>query len=159
MKRRCLRRELSGPIEKELGAEVVQRWLKPFKVLRFDAGNLYLEAKDYFQALWFEEHIRPKAHSKLVNNNNRKIKIHLTVASANQHEIQNQKPRKGIKDPKNTSPPSFQLSFDSLDNFCTFEHYTLSEGNHVPYQIACELAGYDPKTQQVVQKELGYAVC
>jgi chromosomal replication initiator protein len=46
--------------EAELGSETVQKWLRSLKVQRFDACNLYLEAKDSFQALWFEEHMRSK---------------------------------------------------------------------------------------------------
>lgn len=46
--------------ETELGTETVEKWLRTLKVLRFDACNLYLEAKDTFQAMWFEEHIRQK---------------------------------------------------------------------------------------------------
>ena len=44
--------------ELELGSETVQKWLKTLKILRYDACNLYLEAQDAFQAMWFEEHIR-----------------------------------------------------------------------------------------------------
>ena len=44
--------------EKELGEATVKKWLRTLRVSRFDAQNLYLEAKDSFQALWFEEHIR-----------------------------------------------------------------------------------------------------
>jgi len=44
----------------EMGSETIQKWLKSLKIVRFDACNLYLEAKDAFQAMWFEEHIRQK---------------------------------------------------------------------------------------------------
>ncbi len=63
----------------ELGSQIVQKWLDPLKVVSFDAGNLYLEAKDHFQALWFEEHVRKKAEHDLLTNNQRKIKIHLSI--------------------------------------------------------------------------------
>lgn len=118
--------------EIELGIETVQKWLKSLKVLRFDACNLFLEAKDSFQALWFEEHIRQKVLSKLVNNNNKKIKVHLTVANAN--------PKKT----KKSSPPSkqsfnhhpqFILQFDDLDPYCTFDHFVKSEKNALTEKI------------------------
>ena len=68
--------------EIELGIETVQKWLRSLKILRFDACNLYLEAKDSFQQLWFEEHIRPKVLNLLVNGNHKRIKVHLAVASS-----------------------------------------------------------------------------
>ena len=59
--------------EKDLGEATVKKWLRTLKVIKYDAQNLYLEASDSFQALWFEEHIRPKV-SQLVNNNQKQIK-------------------------------------------------------------------------------------
>ena len=41
-------------LERELGRETVAKWLRPLKVIRFDAANLYLEAQDSFQISWFE---------------------------------------------------------------------------------------------------------
>lgn len=65
--------------EKEIGTATVKKWLSTLRIVRFDAANLYLEAKDSFQAHWFEEHIRPEL-SKLLSPTNRRIKVHLTVA-------------------------------------------------------------------------------
>ena len=45
----------------ELGQETAEKWLHTFTVSHFDAGNLYLEARDSFHAMWFEEHIRRRA--------------------------------------------------------------------------------------------------
>ncbi|HEV8053072.1 MAG TPA: DnaA N-terminal domain-containing protein, partial [Parachlamydiaceae bacterium] len=59
-------------LEIEIGSDTVQKWLKSLKVLRFDACNLYLEAKDTFQVMWFEEHIRKKVQARLFNNNHRR---------------------------------------------------------------------------------------
>ena len=112
--------------EIELGIETVQKWLKSLKVLRFDACNLFLEAKDSFQALWFEEHIRQKVLSRLVNNNNKKIKVHLTVANANPKKAKKSNP------PSRQSfnhHPQFILQFDDLDPYCTFDHFVKSEKN------------------------------
>ena len=67
--------------EAELGKETVVKWLRTLKIVRFDACNLYLEAKDSFQTLWFEEHMRPKVLAKLFNGNNKPIKVHLTLAN------------------------------------------------------------------------------
>ncbi len=62
-------------LEKELGRETVRKWLKPLCVRHFDACNVYLEAQDSFQVMWFEEHVRSKSQQELVNKNNRKIKF------------------------------------------------------------------------------------
>ncbi|MFI5334237.1 MAG: DnaA N-terminal domain-containing protein, partial [Chlamydiales bacterium] len=45
--------------EERLGKEVVKQWLRPLQVARFDAGNLYLLAQNFFQISWFKEHIQP----------------------------------------------------------------------------------------------------
>ena len=75
--------------ESELGFETVQKWLRSLRIQRFDACNLYLEAKDSFQALWFEEHIRSKVQTKFVNGNNKRIKIHLSIANGSANPKKN----------------------------------------------------------------------
>src|ERR1700733_10858016 len=101
--------------EAELGIEAVNKWLRPFTILHFDACNLYLEAKDSFQALWFEEHIRSKVLT-LTNGNNRRIKVHLAIANA-----PNLKKEKTKKEKKGAVAPPLQLQFDELDPLCTFD--------------------------------------
>lgn len=69
-------------LEKEWGDETVDRWLRPIKVVRFDAANLYLEAESSFQISWYEEHVRPRLYKEpLINNNGRPIRIHLTSSA------------------------------------------------------------------------------
>lgn len=125
--------------EAELGPETVQKWLRSLKIQRFDACNLYLEAKDSFQALWFEEHIRGKVQTKLVNGNNKPIKIHVSVVNASP----NFKKNRFSKDAK---PVSFQLTFDELDPLCLFQHFVVSPENQLTYQLLCELAGISHTT-------------
>ncbi len=131
--------------EMELGVEAVKKWLKPLKVVRFDACNLYLEAKDSFQALWFEEHIRPKIQSKFFNNNNKKIKVHLNVGNS---PAAAQKNKNGIPAKKNPPPEKktsepFSLTFDLLDPYCTFEHFILAGPNTLVYRLLCKVCGVD----------------
>ena len=141
--------------ESELGTETVHKWLKPLKVLKFDACNLYLEAKDSFQALWFEEHVRKKIHNKLVNNNKKNIKVHITIA--------NQTVPKGAKGKSKkttaTEPqkPQFQLLFDELDPHCSFEHFVVSERNILPHKLLCKLTGYDPVSGKLVPTSSEFA--
>jgi chromosomal replication initiator protein len=122
----------------EMGSETVEKWLKSLKILRFDACNLYLEAKDSFQAMWFEEHIRKKVLSRLYNNNHRRIKVHLSVANAT--EKAKAKPQ---KTPKNTnaSAQPFNLTFDSLDSHCTFSTFVVSENNILTSKVFSQIVG------------------
>lgn len=65
-------------LEQEYGSETISRWLRTLQVVRFDACNIYLEAQDSFQVLWFDEHIRPKL-GQFVNNNQKPVKVHLSL--------------------------------------------------------------------------------
>ncbi|MBM3199125.1 MAG: chromosomal replication initiation protein, partial [Chlamydiae bacterium] len=69
-------------LQKQLGEEVVTKWLLPLKVVHFDAWNLYLEAQNSFQIEWFEEHVRSRAKKEFVTKNARPIRIHLTSAES-----------------------------------------------------------------------------
>ncbi|MBA2368932.1 MAG: chromosomal replication initiator protein DnaA [Candidatus Protochlamydia sp.] len=124
--------------ETELGHETVQKWLRSLKILRFDACNLYVEAKDSFQALWFEEHIRPKILTKLFNGNNKSIKLHLTVANlppaVKKHPIKKAHLNNGKNIP-------FNLTFDDLDPLCRFQHFISNEENRLTHQLLSEIAG------------------
>ena len=120
--------------ESDLGPETVRKWLRSLKIKRFDACNLYLEAKDSFQALWFEEHIRSKAQASLINGNNKKIKIHLSIVNAPLE--------KPIK-PKDKSSyglfnSPFKLLFDELDPLCTFDNFVGTEENKLAYHFLRE---------------------
>jgi chromosomal replication initiator protein len=124
-----------------LGYEVVKKWLRPLKILKFDAANLYLEAKDAFQAIWFEEHIRPKIKTSFVNNNNKPIKVHLSVVGAT--EV---KKKQEVTD----VPPPFTLNFDQLDPSFTFENFYQSEGLELPYKVLCKTVGYEAETKKLI---------
>lgn len=127
--------------ENELGQETVTKWLKPLKVLRFDACNLHLEAQDSFQVLWFEEHIRQKVNSKFINNNNKKIKIHLSVADSVKVPIFSKtKEKKGKESTSQYSPPPFSLTFSELNPHYTFKQFVVSESNNFAYQLLKEVS-------------------
>lgn len=123
-------------IELEYGKETVSRWLRTLKVLRFDACNIYLEAQDSFQVLWFDEHIRPKV-SQLVNNNQKQIKVHLSLP-----EVAANAPRKRkAAANKSAQPPetAFQIYFDELDPSCSLDDFLVSEDNKVAFKVLEEL--------------------
>lgn len=131
--------------EAELGTETVQNWLKTLKVLHFDACNLFLEAKDAFQAMWFEEHIRQKISAKLFNNNRKKIKVHLTVANAPSKKLGAKAKDKDQAVAASTPPAQlFKLSFDELDPCSTFDHYVVSDSNLLTYKLLSGISKDSP---------------
>ena len=110
--------------EREIGTTAVDKWLRSLRVLRFDACNLYLQARDSFQALWFEEHMRQKVKARLFNPNNKLIKVHLAVA--------NERPSTKVKIAK---APTFQLVNDPLDPHCTFDTLVATAGNELTLKV------------------------
>lgn len=121
----------------DLGKATVEKWLKPIKVLHFDACNLYLEAEDSFQAIWFEEHIRERARKHLLNNNNTPIKVHLTIAD--------EKEEKTVEGKTSESSPYAKLNLepDTLDPWATFPNFIPTHDHPVAYKLLSELTGYD----------------
>ncbi|NDE82659.1 MAG: AAA family ATPase [Chlamydiia bacterium] len=126
-------------LESDLGADTVQKWLRPLKVIHFDAGNLYLEAVDSFQITWFEEHIRAKARKHLVNNNFNPIKIHISSASLEDHSNE----LTGLDETKNIRPakPHFELIVDTLDPSTRIEDFIVSETSKMVFEIIASLSG------------------
>lgn len=132
--------------EGELGLETVHKWLRPLKIVRFDAANLYLEAKDAFHVLWFEEHIRPKVMTQLVNGNQKRIKVHLSVPG----EV----PKKRRSSSNHEAPTlsKFALTFDQLDPQCTLENFVMTEANLLPFKLLCKITGYDPASSRLLSE-------
>lgn len=128
--------------EKELGLETVQKWLRPLKIIRFDACNLYLEAADSFQSIWFEEHMRHRVQSTLFNNNRKPIKIHLSVVSEQQEATPWRKKATGT----HSAGQPFSLRFDDLDPHARLDTYATCHNNVLAYKLLCEVCGIDPET-------------
>lgn len=110
--------------EQEIGAATVKKWLSTLKVVRFDNSSLYLEAKDSFQAHWFEEHIRPKLAKRLLTAKNRPIKVHLSVATSKATESP-----KEAKKSKNEDP--LKLLWETPDSTQTFDQFIWAEDNQI----------------------------
>lgn len=121
-------------LERDLGAETVERWLRPLTVIRFDACNLHLQANDAFQLNWFEEHVRKKAQSCFRNNNNTVIQIHLSLPTALQQEKRRTKK-------KQEDTPNFILSFDELDTTVTLDNFVVSEPNTIVHRLLSQTVG------------------
>lgn len=129
--------------EKRLGKETVDKWLRPLKVTHFDACNLYLEASDTFQISWFEEHLRKQTDASFINNNNKKIKVHLVLA-ADAKKDKAQESAFSFNLPQETSQIAlepFSFKFDSTDPWCRFENFIQTEENHLSYQVLFQAAG------------------
>lgn len=124
-------------LEEEMGSDTIQKWVRPLKVLKYDACNIYLEAKDSFQAMWFEEHVRPKAQTKLLNNNKKRIKINLTFGAAPPVQRKRSPPS---KTEVSAAGPKFSLLFDNIDVHCSFDNYSLTENHQIPWKLLSDLA-------------------
>lgn len=122
--------------EKELGKETVDKWLRPLEIIRFDACNLYLQASDSFKSLWFEEHMRYRVQKALYNNNNKPIKVHLSVSSQNTEK--KTAPRKKKSVPSSFSATPFSLHFDEIDTEATFDTFFTSQNNLLAYKLLRE---------------------
>lgn len=121
-------------LEGVFGQEVIDKWVRSLNIVRFDSRNLYLEAKDPFQVLWFEEHIRPRLTSPLLNNNFRPIKIHI---SSNQSLQTTQKGSKK-KTPAPASP-SIILDPAPLNPFFTLDNFVIGNKNTLLFRFLSEL--------------------
>lgn len=120
--------DLLSTLEKELGGQTVAQWLRPIKVVRFDAANLYLEASP-FQRTWFEEQIRPRISTHFTNNNQRPIKIHWIASDYNK---------------KHSLPQSdFRITPDSIDKEYKIDNFIVSGTNRMASDMAKELVQSD----------------
>lgn len=116
----------------DLGEETILKWLRPLKVVHFDAGNLYLEAESSFQIDWFEEHVRAEAKKNFINNNFRPIRIHLTCASDH--------PFKGKTHHSEAhSPTPFIASRDQLLPDYTKSQFIFSEANQILSKLLTQI--------------------
>jgi chromosomal replication initiator protein len=126
----------------ELGAETVDKWLRPLQIVHFDACNLYLEAKDPFQLSWFEEHIRAKVLSSLLNNNKKRIKVHLSLVHLSSIKSPAKKSKKEKVTSSSTLPP-FNLNFDTLDPDHTFDHLVMTESLILPHKLLSQISSLE----------------
>ncbi len=129
-------------IESEIGPETADKWLRTLRVVDFDACNLYLEATDAFQMMWFQEHVRKKADRLLLNNNNKKIKVHLSIKGKTPPNAKSKKEKE--------KEPAFSLHFDELDPLYTFNHFISADSNILAYKLLCKATNYDPISSSVI---------
>lgn len=126
-------------IDRELGKATVDKWLRPLKVVSFDALNLFLEAQDTFQILWFEEHIRQRAQKNFYNNNQKPIKIHLSTVNNGGKAAPKSFKRRDKFDGEKSS-----YSFKSLDKSCTLSNFIFTKENLLADRLLQQLVKLDP---------------
>jgi len=137
--------------ERELGQNAVDKWLRSLKVVDFDACNLYLEAKDAFQVMWFEEHVRKKIKKGLLNNNKKEIKVHISTQNEARSRSVKEKEVKAVANAPQTA--TFAIAFDDLDPFANFDQFVESNSTVLAYKLLCKITNYDPISKTIIASD------
>lgn len=124
-------------LDGDFGKNTVDTWVRSLKLLRFDACNIYLEAKDSFQLQWAEEHLVPMAKARLRNNNGHPIKLHLSSPDVDRSSLE-----------PAVSPSGHCLKFESDIAYphATLEQYIPAKESTFSFEVLCKLLGFDVKT-------------
>jgi chromosomal replication initiator protein len=130
-------------LEPEFGKDVVDKWLNSLLVVRFDACNLYLEAKDAFQASFFEEHIRPLIKSNFLNQSGHPVKVHLSYPG---QKVKAPAPQQNIF--------ATEIKPDNLDPTATFSSFFSEEKNLAVFNLLSELVGFDSEKKEWITPTL-----
>jgi len=136
--------------DRELGVDTVDKWLRTLKVVSFDACNLYLEAKDAFQIMWFEEHIRKKIKGGLFNNNRKEIKVHIATKGGAGSKSTKKKRMSVAKPP---SEEEFTITFDELDPLAIFDNFVESDSSILAHKLLCKVTNYDAISKTFIPAE------
>ena len=120
--------DLLDILANKFGKETVDTWLRPLKVVKFDAGNLYLYATSTFQLHWFREYVTPYLDKHLLTASGRVIKVHLSIEG------------KEPSSPKKEGALTDEYQADPLESYATFEGFIPSSDPHLPYLTLSQLA-------------------
>ncbi len=115
-------------LEKRLGTNVIRKWVATLQLVKFDAWNIYLQAENSFQILWFEEHIRPLVKNELFNENNHPIKVHLSLANE----------RRSTDKSNSILSNKVEINSDDIDPYLTFDIFVPSENTSITYKFINE---------------------
>lgn len=118
-------------LEKRMGKAPVRKWLRPLRIIEFDACNLYLEAENAFQIGWFEEHVRPIAVDGFVNNNGRPIKVHF--------QKQNKQQRRSKRQASDPNHP-LVIQSDPIDPSMAFSNFIFDDKGSLSVQFFKQLS-------------------
>ena len=125
-------------LDGKFGKSTIDKWVRPLKITKFDACNLYLEAKDSFLTAWYAEHIAPLAKRNLLDNNGEPIKVTLSSNDTLPHtEEEIQKPIFSL---------DLKFESDPLIAHARLDQYVMTEKSKASFVIFCKLLGLDPET-------------
>lgn len=127
--------------EHTIGKETTQKWLTPLKVLKLDSTSLILEAKDAFQALWFEEHMRHKIDAVFKNPKGRPLKVKIQLAPSNiiAHEAL-------FDESRHKQSKDVHFAPDAVDPYALFPQFVVTKESEVAFGVLAELTGFDRKS-------------
>jgi chromosomal replication initiator protein len=123
-------------LDEKFGKSTIDKWIRSLKINRFDACNIYFEAKDSFQLAWYQEHIAPLTKKHFLDNNGQPIKVTITSPDILPPPIEQKQPF------------SFDLKFESdqLISHATLDDFVVTEKNKTSFHIFSKLLGIDPET-------------
>ena len=128
-----------------MGNAVINKWIAPLRIIKFDACNIYLEAKDTFQSIWLEEHILGKARTEFLNSNNHPIKIHIKVKNTDEINLNNEGKEK-------KTSVALEFKPDLLDENNTFSNFYEDCNNSLCVKFLSKLSNPSPKTEKNIDK-------
>ena len=120
-------------LEEVFGAGNIDRWVRPLRIEKFDAKNLYLRTTDSFQEEWVREHLLPYASEHFRNNNHSKIRIHL-----NAEKVHEALPA--------LEPEEMRYVSDFLFPWAIFDQFVPSPENDLTIRSLAKIFGLDPGT-------------
>lgn len=141
--------EFLKQLDVELGKQTVDFWLRTLKLQKQTANTLYFTAADSFQVLWFEEHVRPIAQTRFVDESGQQWHIQLKALKdepAADEQLNKVKSRAKAKRAAatNASAPSLNITGDTLDPSATFSSIHEHEGNRLAWRVLKKLSS-DPQ--------------
>ena len=119
-------------LDEELGKETVDKWVRSLVIRQGANHKLYVEVNDSFQALWFEEHLRPRLH---LFTDPLGTQIRIVVETRDKKAIPTVRPSK-------VQLPETALHFPELDPSCTFEQFISQEDNEIVIRLLKELCSH-----------------
>lgn len=119
-------------LDEKLGKETVDEWLRRLKVVKFDAGNLYLDVQDSFQINWFKEYVTPYLSKHFLSGRGKPIKVHFTIQG------KPFPPKKEAKKEESLFNP------DPLEPHATLDEFITKGTEHLPLNILSELVEGPP---------------
>lgn len=120
-------------LESEFGSSTIDRWVRTLAIVDATPTKLSLEAQDSFQALWFEEHIRPRLFQLIDQQSSEKIQVQLRVKGVKPTK------KKRLEKKPTDFRESFTLPFEELDPTTLFEQFIAADDNEIIMKLLDEL--------------------